>query len=51
MDGNIKEKREVPEVYKYVTPNVIQPGYREEWHRRIIKDTGDKFEYKDNSGH
>jgi len=51
MDGNIKEKREVPEGYKYVTPNVSQPGYSEEWYRRIIKDTGDKFEYKDDSGH
>lgn len=51
MDGNIKEKREVPEGYKYVTPNVSQPGYSEEWYRRIIKDTGEKFEYKDDSGH
>jgi len=51
MDGNIKEKREVPEGYKYVTPNVSQPGYGEEWYRRIIKDTGDKFEYKGDTGH
>ena len=51
MDGNIKEKREVPEGYIYTTPNVSQPGYGEEWYRRIIKDTGDKFEYKDDSGH
>jgi len=51
MDGNIKEKREVPEGYKYVTPNVSQPGYSEEWYRRIIKDTGDKFEYKGDTGH
>ncbi len=51
MDGNIKEKREVPEGYIYTTPNVSQPGYGEEWYRRIIKDTGEKFEYKDNSGH
>ena len=51
MDGNIKEKREVPEGYKYVTPNVSQPGYSEEWYRRIIKDTGEKFEYKGDTGH
>ena len=51
MDGNIKEKREVPEGYKYVTPNVSQPGYGEEWYRRIIKDTGEKFEYKGDTGH
>lgn len=51
MDGNIKEKRPVPEGYKYVNPDLKQPGYGEEWYRRIIKDTGDKFEYKDDSGH
>jgi len=51
MDGNIKEKREVPDGNIYVTPNVSQPGYSEEWYRRIIKDTGDKFEYKGDSGH
>ncbi|MCK4699189.1 MAG: dipeptidase, partial [Bacteroidales bacterium] len=51
MDGNIKEKREVPEGYIYTTPNVSQPGYGEEWYRRIIKDTGDKFEYKEDTGH
>ena len=51
MDGNIKEKREVPEGYIYVTPNVSQPGYGEEWYRRIIKNTGDKFEYKGDTGH
>ncbi|MEZ4999538.1 MAG: hypothetical protein R2744_00305 [Bacteroidales bacterium] len=46
MDGNIKEKREVPEGYKYVTPKISQPGYSEEWYRTIVKETGDKFKEK-----
>ena len=43
MDGNVKEKREVPAGYKYYTPKVSQPGYPEEWYRVIIKDAGDKL--------
>jgi dipeptidase len=46
MDGNIKTPREVPEGYKYTTPNVSQPGYGEEWYRLIIEKTGDKFKMK-----
>ncbi|MDZ7739020.1 MAG: C69 family dipeptidase [Bacteroidales bacterium] len=46
MDGNIKKKREVPENYKYVTPEISQPGYSESWYRAIIKATGDKFKQK-----
>ena len=43
MDGNVKEKREVPEGYIYVTPKLSQPGYSKEWYEAIIKATGDKF--------
>lgn len=43
MDGNIKEKREVPEGYKYTTPKVEFPGYGEEWYRIIVTETGDHF--------
>ena len=43
MDGNIKEAREVPENYIYVTPKVDQPGYGEEWYRIVVKETGDKL--------
>ena len=46
MDGNIKEAREIPEGYKYVTPSISQPGYSEEWYRTIVKETGDKFKEK-----
>jgi len=46
MDGNIKEKREVPENYKYITPKVSQPGYTEQWYKAIIKASGDKFREK-----
>jgi len=43
MDGNIKEKSEVPEGYKYYPAKLKQPGYGEEWYRRIVEDTGDHF--------
>ncbi len=43
MDGNVKEKREVPEGYIYVTPKLSQPGYSKEWYEAIIKFTDDKF--------
>jgi dipeptidase len=43
MDGNVKEKRAVPEGYKYYTPKVTQPGYTEEWNRVIVKSAGDKL--------
>ncbi|MGM0666571.1 MAG: dipeptidase [Bacteroidota bacterium] len=47
MDGNIKERREVPEGHVYVNPRVSQPGYsKKEWLKRIVKDTGDKLKYK-----
>ena len=43
MDGNIKTKVEVPEGYKYVNPEVDQPGYSEEKYKQIIEETGDQF--------
>lgn len=46
MDGNVKEKRAVPQGYKYYTPKVTQPGYSEEWNRVIVKSTGDKLKIK-----
>ena len=50
LDGNIKESREKPKDHKYVNPRVQQPGYGEEWYRMIVKETGDKFLYLDDSG-
>lgn len=46
MDGNVKEKREVPKGYKYVTPRLSQPGYSKEWYETIVKETGDRYKQK-----
>ena len=43
VDGNVKTAVPLPEGYKYVNPKVVQPGYGEEWNRRVAKDTGDKL--------
>ena len=43
MDGNIKTKKEVPEGYIYVNPELKQPGYSEEKYRQIAVSTGDKL--------
>jgi len=50
LDGNIKEPSEKPEDHKYVNPRVQYPGYGEEWYRMIVKETGDKFLYLDDTG-
>jgi len=47
MDGNIKRPKAVPEGYKYVSPYLNQPGYGEDWYRKIVKETGDKFKVID----
>ncbi len=46
MDGNVKERREVPEGYKYVTPRLSQPGYSKEWYETIVKETGDRYKQR-----
>ena len=46
MDGNIKTDKEIPEGYKYVTPEVKQPGYGEDFYRKVIEETGDQFKVK-----
>ncbi|MCF8296797.1 MAG: C69 family dipeptidase [Saprospiraceae bacterium] len=43
MDGNIKEAQKIPEGQSYTPAKVEQPGYGEDWYRRIVKETGDKF--------
>ncbi len=43
MDGNIKTKADPKPGYKYVVPHLSQPGYPEEWYKRIVEDTGDKL--------
>ena len=51
MDGNIKEKVETPEGYKYHVPKLSQPGYSEDHYRRIAEDTGDKLKMPGGDGH
>lgn len=51
MDGNVKTKAEPKENYKYVVPNLEQPGYGEEWYRRIVEETGNKFKVIGEMGH
>lgn len=43
MDGNIKTKRPLPQNHKYIAPKVEQPGYSEQWKRRVATETGDKL--------
>jgi dipeptidase len=51
MDGNIKTKVEVPEGYKYHVPTLKQPGYGEEWYRKIVEETGDHFKMPGTPAH
>jgi dipeptidase len=46
VDGNVKTAVPLPEGYKYVNPKVVQPGYGEEWNRKVAKDTGDKLKVR-----
>lgn len=43
MDGNVKEATEVPEGYIYHSPKLEQPGYSEDFYRKVVEDTGDKL--------
>lgn len=51
MDGNVKTRRPVPEGYKYVAPELKQPGYPQDWLMRIVIDAGDKLKMPDGAGH
>ncbi len=46
MDGNIKTKQEIKPGYKMANPEVKQPGYGENWYRKIVEETGNQFEVK-----
>lgn len=50
MDGNIKTRKDVPEGYKFVTPEVTQPGYSEKKYNQIVTETGEQFKVIDD-GH
>ncbi len=51
MDGNIKEKNDIPANHIYIPAKVDQPGYGEEWYRRIVKETGEQFLMPAGDGH
>lgn len=51
MDGNIKEKRELPANHKYIPPKLEQPGYGEDWYRRVVDETKKQFLMPSNGGH
>ena len=44
MDGNIKTK-----VEGQMNPDLEQPGYSEEWYRKVVEATGEKFVYPSTS--
>ena len=46
LDGNVKEKADIPDGYKYVNPQITQPGYPEWWYRVIVEDAGEKLREK-----
>jgi len=46
MDGNVKTKAEGQQ-----NPELEQPGYSEEWYRKIVEETGDKFRHPGAVGH
>lgn len=51
MDGNVKAAQDVPEGYKYYVPKLEQPGYGEDWYRKIVDETGDQFKVIGGDGH
>jgi dipeptidase len=51
MDGNVKEKSEVPEGYLYANPKLEQPGYSPEFYRIIVDETGEHFKVIGSAGH
>jgi dipeptidase len=51
MDGNVKTRKAIPEGYKYVAPDLKQPGYTQDWYMRIVLDAGEKLRMPDGGGH
>jgi dipeptidase len=46
IDGNIKKEKDgrfVPNEYNTTAASPIQPGYSEEWRKKIAEDTGEKL--------
>ncbi len=51
MDGNVKTPKKLPEGYKYNTPELEQPGYGEDFLRKIVEETGNQFKMPSGGGH
>jgi dipeptidase len=45
MDGNVKTK-----VEGKLNPKFEQPGYSQEWYRKLVEETGDKFKVPEGEG-
>lgn len=46
MDGNIKTRNSIPEGQDYTPAKLEQPGYGEDWYKKIVKETGEQFKVK-----
>ncbi len=51
VDGNVKVEAKPKENYKYVAPELKQPGYGEAWYKRIVEETGNQFKMPAGGGH
>lgn len=51
MDGNIKTAKQLSAGYKYVNPEVNQPGYSEQKYKQIVNESGEQFKVPDVGGH
>lgn len=51
MDGNVKQKVAPKEGYKYNVPELEQPGYGDEFYKRVVNETGDQFKMVGGAGH
>jgi dipeptidase len=46
MDGNVKTKVEGQK-----NPKLEQPGYDEEWYRKVVEDAGERLKVPEGAGH
>ena len=51
MDGNVKAPQDIPEGHKYYNPKLEQPGYGEDFYRKVVDETGDHFKVVGGDGH
>jgi dipeptidase len=51
MDGNIKTRKALPADHRYIAPDLEQPGYGENWYKKIVDETGEQFLMPAGGGH